>query len=418
MYIDSSIDLINMHRIDIDDNDAFKNEMNNSIDFISNNFKNPSDSNKFFEKDEESLSDIYFLKKKKTNQQETEEYETKEKNDFSKKKENILENKPQQKNPHIIQLISNGIPSEKKIDGKGKNEKKRCKKQTTEETAYSSEKKEDQQDQFNKVIEKKLEISENNKEENNNPNKSNNNKDEKNNDAQIINNNIEENNNHNIINNNEENIHIIISNDINDTNTNKSENIFNNETKRDDGKLNSFNHDKIRKKIRTMSLSSLRIFINGKIKNIYNNNICKSILIKQLLQIGKKKLSHSRVEFDKEFLLKTLKEIFSEKIREKYSNYQADKNKQLVEELINSEIGGDYFKKLFKLTFLDCLEHIRGTKNFNELDGLMNIDEMLNYEKFEIDKDDIGLYKTSIFDYEKIIREKKPRKSRKEKNNV
>ena len=183
-------------------------------------------------------------------------------------------------------------------------------------------------------------------------------------------------------------------------------------------KLNSFNLDKIRKKIRTMSLSSLRIFINEKIKNIYNNNICKSILIKQLLQIGKKKLSHSRVEFDKEFLLKTLKEIFSEKIREKYSNYQADKNKQLVEELINSEIGGDYFKKLFKLTFLDCLEHIRGTKNFNELDGLMNIDEMLNYEKFEIDKDDIGFYKTSIYDYEKIIREKKPRKSRKEKNNV
>ena len=197
----------------------------------------------------------------------------------------------------------------------------------------------------------------------------------------------------------------------------KHENILNNETKRDDGELNNFNHDKIRKKIRRMSLSSLSIFINKKIKIIYNNKIGKSILIKQLLEIDKKKLSHSSVEFDKKFLLRTLKEIFSEKISEKYTNYPADKNKQLVEELINSEIGGAYFKKLFKLTFLDCLEHIRGTKNFNELNGLMDIDEMLNYKEFKIDKDDIEIYKTSIYGYETIIREKKPRKSKKEKNN-
>ena len=118
-------------------------------------------------------------------------------------------------------------------------------------------------------------------------------------------------------------------------------------------------------------------------------------------------MSHSTVEFDKNFLKKKLKEILSEKISEKYSNYPPDKNKKLVEELINSEIGGPYFQKLFELTFLDCLEHIRGTKKFSELMGLMDVEEMLNYEEFKIDKDQIQTYEFYIYEYENIIKRKK-----------
>ena len=111
-------------------------------------------------------------------------------------------------------------------------------------------------------------------------------------------------------------------------------------------------------------------------------------------------------------MYKELKEILSENISEKYSNFPPDKNKRLVEELITSENGGPYFQKLFELTFLDCLEHIRGTKKFSELMGLMDVEEMLNYEEFKIDKDEIDLYRDFISRYEKIIERKKSRNSK------
>ena len=176
------------------------------------------------------------------------------------------------------------------------------------------------------------------------------------------------------------------------------------------------NHDKIMKKIRIMVLNNIIIFINKMIKIIYNNDIMKSILVKQLLPIDKSNLSHSTVGYDKIFLHKKLKEILSEKINGKYTNFPKNKNKLLIEDLIKSDIGGTYFKKLFELTFLDCIEHIRGTKNFVELNGLMEIDEMLNFQEFKIDKNDIDIFKFHILLYEKIIYNKKPRISKKIKN--
>ena len=127
------------------------------------------------------------------------------------------------------------------------------------------------------------------------------------------------------------------------------------------------NHYGIMKKIRIMILNNLIIFINKMIKIIYNNDIMKSILVKQLLPIDKFNLSHSTVEYDKIFLNKKLKEILSEKINDKYSNYQKNKNKLLIEDLTKSDIGGTYFKKIFDLTFLDCVEHIRGIKTLQNL---------------------------------------------------
>jgi len=176
------------------------------------------------------------------------------------------------------------------------------------------------------------------------------------------------------------------------------------------------NYDKIMKKIRIMVLNNIIIFINKMIKIIYNNDIMKSILVKQLLPIDKSNLSHSTVGYDKIFLHKKLKEILSEKINGKYTNFPKNKNKLLIEDLIKSDIGGTYFKKLFELTFLDCIEHIRGTKKFVELNGLMEIDEMLNCEEFKIDKNDIDIFKFHILLYEKIIYNKKPRISKKIKN--
>jgi len=197
-------------------------------------------------------------------------------------------------------------------------------------------------------------------------------------------------------------------------NINNEINLLNKKRERMDKLSKNPNHYKIMKRIRNIILNSIIIFINKMIKIIYNNDITKGIRIKQFLPIGKINLSHSTVEYNKIFLHKKLKEILSEKISSRYTIYPRDKNQLLVGDLIKSDIGGTYFKKLFELTFLDCIEHIRGTKNFVELNGLMDIDEILNCEESKIDKNDIDDFESAILFYEEIIYNKKSRSQKKD----
>jgi hypothetical protein len=468
MTLNISLEEFNQYK-----NNYPKNEekyLNDSLDLntYNNNFKNDN----YVESDE--ISDIYklyFISPKELAQKETEAIQNMKNNEIVEKKEENSEKNEQKNNSPIILVDKNCIPSEEIIDRKGKNNKKKNKKrytEKTEKTACSSEINEEPQNQLNQENEKVSELNEINKEENNvqliivdkkeeskisnnndNINVSNNDDNSEMNDISHIQANNIESNGNNIINNtnaqnnnnnsevndidriqtnnialnriNEENnFNIIINSDNHDTdtNSNKYKNLIDKKRKRGKefiNELNEYNPDKILRKIRTMSLRTVIIFINEMIKIIYNNDIRKSILIRQFLEINKKELSHSSVEFDKKFLYKELKEILSENISEKYSNFPPDKNKRLVEELITSENGGRYFQKLFELTFLDCLEHIRGTKKFSELMGLMDIDAMLNYEEFKIDKDQIQTYEDYIYEYENIIKRKKSRNSKYQK---
>jgi hypothetical protein len=169
------------------------------------------------------------------------------------------------------------------------------------------------------------------------------------------------------------------------------------------------------KKIKMLILKKSYNFINEKIIKIFNNDIGKGICIKQLLPINKFVLYHSSVEEDKEFLNKKLKEIFSS-ISNKYTSVLNTKNKNLIDDLINLEEHGKYFKELFELSFLDCLEHIRGTKNSELLDELPKIDDIINNEGI-LDEDEINIYKDVINNYELIIEKKKKRRTKKTKKN-
>ena len=168
------------------------------------------------------------------------------------------------------------------------------------------------------------------------------------------------------------------------------------------------------KKIRILILNSVIIFINKQIKLVFNNDIGKGTFTKQLLPIKKTILYHSSVEYDKEFLKKKLKEILSP-ISEKYTNYLSTKNKDLIEYLINSEDREKFFKELFELSFLDCLEHIRGTKYVKLLNGFPKMDDILIQEK-NFNEDEIKNYKDIINNYEKIVEYKKKRHAKKPRN--
>ena len=165
------------------------------------------------------------------------------------------------------------------------------------------------------------------------------------------------------------------------------------------------------KKIKMLVLKKSYNFINEKIIKIFNNNIGKGICIKQLLPINKFVLYHSSVEEDKEFLNKKLKDIFSS-ISNKFTSVLNTKNKNLIDDLINLEEHGKYFSELFELSFLDCLEHIRGTKNSELLDDLPKIDDIINNEGI-LDEDEINIYKDVINNYELIIEKKKKRRTKK-----
>ena len=169
------------------------------------------------------------------------------------------------------------------------------------------------------------------------------------------------------------------------------------------------------KKIKMLILKKSYDFINEKLIKIFNNNIGKGICIKQLLPINKFVLYHSSVEEDKEFLNKKLKDIFSS-ISNKFTSVLNTKNKNLIDDLINLEEHGKYFSELFELSFLDCLEHIRGTKNSELLDDLPNIDNIINNEGI-LNEDEINIYKDIINNYELIIEKKKKRRTKKTKKN-
>ena len=190
-------------------------------------------------------------------------------------------------------------------------------------------------------------------------------------------------------------------------------------SKRKKRKINISNNkifipDKYIKKIRIKLLNSIVDFINKKIK-IFFNNIGRSICIKQLLSINKSILYKSSVENDKEFLNKKLKEIFSQ-INNKYTNYLSNKNEETIEYLINLEDKGKYFQELFDLSFLDCLKHIRGTKNIELLNDLSKLDNILIQNEKNINEKEINIYKDIINNYESIIDIKKTRNKKKAKN--
>ena len=180
-------------------------------------------------------------------------------------------------------------------------------------------------------------------------------------------------------------------------------------------KENNFSTEKIIKRVRIVVLKAIIHFINEKIKLFYNNNIGKGLKEMKFKEIDKTTLSHSKVEYDKEFLNFPLKKILSWDISGKMTNFLKEHNKNLVEKLLNSETCSEYFKELFDMTFTQCLEHIQNQK-YGVLNGLMGCRKM--FEEFCDEKEinDEGYYSNFeeiLLHYQEMIEAKTPRKPRK-----
>ena len=176
---------------------------------------------------------------------------------------------------------------------------------------------------------------------------------------------------------------------------------------------NKYADDNLRRKCKHLVLNSVKEFINEKIRFLYNDDIGNSIYKKEILSFNKEQKFNATVEFNKCFLYKKLKDIFSEKISTKFTNYDSKHNKILIDNLENDkdEYKSQYFKNLFSITFIDCVKHFMGTEYFKELDGMKCFDEVK--EQFNNENEYVNTLSYYLMNYEEIINRKKARKSNK-----
>ena len=169
-------------------------------------------------------------------------------------------------------------------------------------------------------------------------------------------------------------------------------------------------NDNMIRKCKHLVITYCMEFLNYQIKKIYHDNIGEGISIKKILDINNVQKIDNKLESTKVFLNKTLFEIFSVNISSKYSSFLPGHNRSLIEKLLNEkdEDKREKFKKIFNLTFADCIQLFLGKNDKNyELDGFPVFDEI----KGELNENDKYLEKIKnyLLNFESIINSKTPR---------
>lgn len=171
-------------------------------------------------------------------------------------------------------------------------------------------------------------------------------------------------------------------------------------------KHNKFSDDNIRRKIKSLLINYLRIFVNYQISQRVPSP-------QKILTPNQSQIFNAKIEYNQQFLNKTLEEIFSEKRSERYSTFNPDYNKNVIYNLMNTGDEGkkEYFRKLLKLTFIQCLNHFIKIERIDELNGMKLFEDLIDEIKEKNDGDDNYIEVLSYYmkNYAVIINNKKPR---------
>ena len=179
----------------------------------------------------------------------------------------------------------------------------------------------------------------------------------------------------------------------------------------DFGKHNKYSFDNICRKIKSKVLHFLYLFINDKIVKMKKLSKYK-IKRYTLKKISQKQIVDCHAEFNKDFLQRTLKDIFIVNISTRNKKREADHNKKIIENLLNSEKDvtiKDYFNSLFNLSFLDCLKHFRETEKNIVLEGMITFGKC-RHSFLNDDLDYINTFDYYMINYEKVVNNKKSKK--------
>ena len=159
--------------------------------------------------------------------------------------------------------------------------------------------------------------------------------------------------------------------------------------------------------------------VNEKIREKYKSNLGHVKFKKELKILNQEKKAKSTVDFDKSFLTKTLKEIFSSDISARFYNFSKDYNRKLIKSLLQDkdEERKQYFIKLFNITFIECLKY------FREDEEALITEELNGFKKISLIKDELikkhgndylEIFNHYLNNFEEIINNKKGRNRRRE----
>ena len=189
-----------------------------------------------------------------------------------------------------------------------------------------------------------------------------------------------------------------------------------NSNKEYEEKHTKFCFDNLIRVCKHLVIENIIKFINEKIYEAYDGNIGKGLFKKVILKLNQKQKKESKVEFNKLFIRKTLKDILSENITKRIKFYPENHNKEVINNLIEEK--KDIFESLFNLTFIECVDHFIGNKEIKELNGLTLFSELKEQILNKNEKDGESYYKNLEFflkEFEKKINNAKS-KNRKAKS--
>lgn len=176
---------------------------------------------------------------------------------------------------------------------------------------------------------------------------------------------------------------------------------------------NKFSDDNLMRRCKHIILESILSFINKKIDKIYSKENKDILNQMKLFKLSQNVDKTSKVEYYKLLFNKSLQSIFSEDISKRYSKFNPNHNKNIIEKLMNEKIETKriIFSKIFNLTFMDCLNHFRGTDYIEELDGMKKLNEYLLEKDFgAYDQEYRNILQYFIENYEYIINDKGSRR--------
>ena len=206
-------------------------------------------------------------------------------------------------------------------------------------------------------------------------------------------------------------------------NLEKKNNLLGRKTKKSGeiGTHNKYSQDNMIRKFKVLIKDKLLEHINSKIKKEIDLTLIidnKEYKVDKILNINQKQIKDTNVLGNRTLLNKTLRNIFSDEIAGRYSNYPKNYNKIVIDKFY--ELNIQNITCILDLTFLECIKYFRKEKEllegdrYNCLRGIEknfeNLPNELKKEKYD-DKYIFELLEL-IKNFEEIYFKKNPRLGR------
>lgn len=193
------------------------------------------------------------------------------------------------------------------------------------------------------------------------------------------------------------------------------------------GKHTKFDFDNTVRKIKSNLFDVIKNYMNNSLKEEEGEEILPKEKQRKrkiyfdtecFLKLEQKTVVSTNVEENKALLNMTLREIFSRNVSEKaknYSSYGLEHNKYFIQQLLLNE-RKKRTNEILDMTFLQCLEHFRGSKYYPTLRGLeKQYENVINKMKEKENDEYIANFKKYLQTFEQLYSQKSPRNGRKNK---